>query len=428
MAEAKEEWKIPKLTAENHDAWFRRNKVKLKGKRVFYTAKVCINVDKRDKYLEDEATAIDLLFRSLGDDDQALIDEYDTAFQFWAYLRKKYTQNNATAANMYMTRIQTFTFDSESTIIGSWEKLKDYRRKLVAADADTDGAYKDSALLLILIRSLPTRFRTTVDTVNAQLNLTVEQKLKFLEEKEVRDQQDANEQALPAFRKAYKYVPPHKRGDKDLLSLSSDSEPGATSGIQCYLCDQPHYMRDCSKLGKARQLLKEYEVEKKQRKKKSLPPKSSKPPPKLEKPKKKTTHAQPAPAEPTPAEPTPAQPTEQAATEQVEPPTAEEMEPPPAEQMDTSPAEQVELNPEPIERRRGRPRKLTTAPPTTVSRDERVPDLATEESEEPVQSLPEAPRYFTRGSKRKRAGEDTAEDERFRKIIKAMLAQTNSSG
>ncbi|KAI2474740.1 hypothetical protein Ptr902_12194 [Pyrenophora tritici-repentis] len=132
---------------------------------------------------------------------------------------------------------------------------------------------------------------------------------------------------------------------------------------------------------------------------------------------------QPAPAEPTPAEPTPAQPTEQAATEQVEPPPAEEMEPPPAEQMDTSPAEQVELNPKPIERRRGRPRKLTTAPPTTVSRDERVPDLATKESEEPVQSLPEAPRYFTRGSKRKRAGEDTAEDERFRKIIKAMLAQ-----
>ncbi|KAI1509883.1 Retrotran-gag-2 domain containing protein [Pyrenophora tritici-repentis] len=257
MAEAKEEWKIPKLTAENHDAWFRRNKVKLKGKRVFYvcekslekhcqlptpgdlsTVKVCINVDMRNKYLEDEATAIDLLFRSLSDDDQALIDEYDTAFQFWAYLRKKYTQTDATAANMYMTRIQTFTFDSESTIIGSWEKLKDYRRKLVAADADTNGAYKDSALLLILIRSLPTRFRTTVDAVNAQLNLTVEQKLKFLEEKEVRDQQDANEQALPAFRKAYKYVPPHKRGDKDLLSLSSDSEPGATSGIQCYLCDQ----------------------------------------------------------------------------------------------------------------------------------------------------------------------------------------------
>jgi hypothetical protein len=136
MAEEREEWKIPKLTTENHDAWFRRNKIKLKGKRVFYvceknleehcqiatagdlsdavkalditdnkTVKVCINVEKRDKYLEDEATAIDLLFRSLSDDDQALVDEYDTAFQFWAYLRKKYTQTDATAANMYMTGI-----------------------------------------------------------------------------------------------------------------------------------------------------------------------------------------------------------------------------------------------------------------------------------------------------------------------------------
>jgi hypothetical protein len=304
MADEKEEWKIPKLTAENHDAWFRRNKVKLKGKRVFYvcekslaeccriatanelpdamremditdkTAKAYINIDKRDKYLEDEATAIDLLFRSLSDDDQALVDEYDTAFQFWAYLRKKYTQTDATAANMYMTRIQTFTFDSDSTIVGSWEKLKDCRRKLVAADADTEGAYKDSALLLILVRSLPTRFRTTIDTLNAQLNLTVEQKLKFLEEKEGRDQQDASEQALPAFRKAIKYVPPHKRGNRD---LSPNSESGATSGIQCYLCDEPHYMRDCSKLVKARKLLRECEAEKKRRKEKLSSPKLSKP-------------------------------------------------------------------------------------------------------------------------------------------------------
>lgn len=303
MAEEKGEWKIPKLTAENHDAWFRRNKVKLKGKRVFYvcerslidhcqvasiaelpdavkelditdnkTVKVRINVDKKDKYLEDEATAIDLLFRSLSDDDQALIDEYDTAFQFWAYLQKKYTQTDAAAANMYMTMIQTFAFDSESTIVGSWEKLKDYRRKLVSADTDTKGAYKDSALLLVLIRSLPVRFRTTIDTLNAQLNLTVEQKLKFLEEKEVRDQQDANEQALPAFRKAHKQVRQHKRGNRD---LSPNSEPDATSSIQCYLCDKPHYMRDCSKLAKARKLLRVYEAEKKQRKKKLSSPKLS---------------------------------------------------------------------------------------------------------------------------------------------------------
>jgi hypothetical protein len=158
----------------------------------------------------------------------------------------------------------------------------------VSADADTNRAYKDSALLLVLIRSLPPNFRTTIDTLNAQLNLTVEQKLKFLEEKEVRDKQDTNEQALPAFRKAQKYVPPHKRGNGD---LSSDSEPSATSGIQCYLCDEPHYMRDCSKLVKARKLLREYEAEKKRRKKKPSPPKLPEPPVKPRKSNKRTGKA-----------------------------------------------------------------------------------------------------------------------------------------
>ncbi|KAG9384357.1 hypothetical protein A1F94_003904 [Pyrenophora tritici-repentis] len=105
MAAEKEEWKIPQLTAENHDTWFRRNKVKLKGKKVFY---VC-------------------------------------------------------------------------------------EKNLVQHCQIATATYKDSALLLVLIRSLPKEFKTTIDTLNAQLNLTVEQKLKFLEEKEVRDQQDANE-------------------------------------------------------------------------------------------------------------------------------------------------------------------------------------------------------------------------------------------
>ncbi|KAI1588243.1 hypothetical protein PtrEW7m1_000712, partial [Pyrenophora tritici-repentis] len=109
MAAEKEEWKIPQLTAENHDTWFRRNKVKLKGKKVFY---VC------EKNLVQHCQI-------------AIAGELTEAME----------------------------------------------------------------------ESLPKEFKTTIDTLNAQLNLTVEQKLKFLEEKEVRDQQDANEKALPAFRK-----------------------------------------------------------------------------------------------------------------------------------------------------------------------------------------------------------------------------------
>ena len=295
MAEDRKEWKIPKLTAENHDAWFRRNKVVLKGKRVFYVCekgvvehcqiktpeglvesfeelevsgaekptKVRLNIDKRNKYLEDEATAIELLFRSLSDEDQALIDEYETAFDLWAYLRKKYTQTDTTAANMYMTKLQTFTFNTDSTILGSWETLKNYRRKLVAADANTNGIYKDHALLLILIRSLPNRFKSTVDTLSAQSNITVEQKIKFLEEKEARDQLDTDDQAHTAFRK------PHKRSKAGSTS-TSESESETRSGAECYLCSEPHYMRECPDLRRAQKLLHAYKTEKKMRKKKQI--------------------------------------------------------------------------------------------------------------------------------------------------------------
>ncbi|KAI1513419.1 RVT-2 multi-domain protein [Pyrenophora tritici-repentis] len=428
MAVEKEEWKIPQLTAENHDTWFRRNKVKLKGKKVFYVCeknlvqhcqiaiagelteameeleiaeadkhtKIRVNIEKRDKYLEDEATAIDLLFRSLTEDDQALIDEYDTAFQFWAYLQKKYTQTDATTANIYMTRIQTFTFNPGNTIVGSWEKLKEYRRKLVAADADTNGAYKDSALLLVLIRSLPKEFKTTIDTLNAQLNLTVEQKLKFLEEKEVRDQQDADEKALPAFRKTEKYVPPYKRRNHKSSPLSSDSESGTKFMVQCFLCDGAHGVRDCPRRERARKLLKEYDAKK-----------SSKPPIKTLKQRnshKKTGKAYGA---------------EEVNSESDELSETSDSEP---EEIETCRLSKDIV----VKRHRGRPRRLTTIPPTAPS-DERVPNLVNEEGpEEPcTQSVreKEIPRYFTRQAKRKRSNEEIVEDERFSKIVKAMLAQ-----
>lgn len=299
-----EKWKIPQLTAENHDTWFRRNKVKLKGKRVFYVCekslekhcqiaqvgeltdameelsvgevdkgvKIRVNVEKKEKYLEDEATAIDILFRSLSDEDQALIDEYETAFQFWAYLGEKYSQTDATTANIYMTKIQTFTFSPESTIVGSWEMLKDYRRKLVAADPAFNGAYQDSALLLVLCRSLPEAFTTTIDTFNAQLNLTVKQKLKFLEEKEIRNQQKADEQAHAAFRRTDKYIPPQKRRSHRTSLSSSDSEPRSRSRLECRLCDERHFLRECPNFEKARELLKEYKARTKKKTSSSTKP------------------------------------------------------------------------------------------------------------------------------------------------------------
>jgi hypothetical protein len=64
--------------------------------------------------------------------------------------------------------------------------LKDYRHKLRVADTNAKTAYNNTALLLVLIRSLPKSFKTIIDTLNAQSSLTVDNKLKHLEEKESR--------------------------------------------------------------------------------------------------------------------------------------------------------------------------------------------------------------------------------------------------
>jgi hypothetical protein len=146
--------------------------------------------------------------------------------------------------------------------------------------------------------------------------------------------------------------------------------------------------------------------------------------------KKKLTESPPAepmelsPAEPMelspaePMEPSPAEPTESSPAELTESTPAEPMEPSPAEAIEPSPAGMTEPSPtepntKPKKRGRGRPKKPTAVPPTALSQDERVPDLVNEEPREPVNILPEAPRYFTRGSKRKRSSGDTVEDERF---------------
>jgi hypothetical protein len=64
--------------------------------------------------------------------------------------------------------------------------LKDYRHKLGVVDTNAKTAYNNTALLLVLIRSLPKSFKTTINTLNAQSSLTVDDKLKHLKEKESR--------------------------------------------------------------------------------------------------------------------------------------------------------------------------------------------------------------------------------------------------
>lgn len=77
-------------------------------------------------------------------------------------------------ANEYMTLIQTFTL-GDLKIIEACDRLKDYKRRLCAADEDAKYTYRDKALLLILIRALPKEYTATIDTLDAISDITVEE-------------------------------------------------------------------------------------------------------------------------------------------------------------------------------------------------------------------------------------------------------------
>jgi hypothetical protein len=89
-----------------------------------------------------------------------------------------------------MTKIQNFRFHPEEqpemTIIKAWDKLTEYRRKISSADQAAKSAYQETALFLILTRSLPVDYRGVIDTLDIEVSLTIEDKIKYLQAKELR--------------------------------------------------------------------------------------------------------------------------------------------------------------------------------------------------------------------------------------------------
>ncbi|RFU24806.1 hypothetical protein B7463_g11532, partial [Scytalidium lignicola] len=192
----KEHYRIPVLTQENYEIWFQDMKFKLEGKDIFYVIEVTKheyawikrvlgstptiktpissdngepeankltsqfeqlggtwNEEKAKEYKRDQAKAFFLISTALSTDDKSAIGEYEKIKEFWNYLKLKYSKTSQTTAYQYMTKLQTFEFDDKKGLDVAWTKLKEYRRKAIAANAALKTAYSDEALFLILTRA-----------------------------------------------------------------------------------------------------------------------------------------------------------------------------------------------------------------------------------------------------------------------------------
>lgn len=169
---------IPVLSRHNHEAWFRRMKLRLEGKGIFYTAQqtieefACtkrnptsgekevpkfknrdkdeidnlasqferlggsINVDKESQFNQDQSKLLSILTDHLTEDDQIIVDECGTAKRVWSALKKKYGKINITTANSAINSIQKFRFEEDVGIEASWDLLRNFRRKLITANCE----------------------------------------------------------------------------------------------------------------------------------------------------------------------------------------------------------------------------------------------------------------------------------------------------
>ncbi|KAI0994642.1 hypothetical protein K3495_g13538 [Podosphaera aphanis] len=158
-----------------------------------------------------------------------------------------YAKPSKLAAAQYTKDLNNFEFTPGLTIMEAWNRLKDLRRKTVAAKPSAKGQYDNEALMLILISALPKTYQSTIDSLSINVELSVEDQLKHLENKEERLKlsPEEDERANAARRR-----PPPKR-----QNTSSDIEMGGTADVECYLCFGNHIVVNCKYLERAQKLV-----------------------------------------------------------------------------------------------------------------------------------------------------------------------------
>lgn len=248
---------LPILTRENHEDWFRRARVKIMGKGVHYAIETSrteyawihrkggttttaaaagtpntdgsstttesvpgINnltsqfermggswdLDKTKEWDKANAQALEVILDGLDADDAVLVDEFETAAAVWNQLKAKYKKTSTTTVNQYMTKLQNFEYDKSVGIDDSWTKLREYRRKLIAANGAMRLMYPDEALLLILSVALRKqgKYDSVLDGFLAQQQLSTEEKIKILGEKEIQLKNQGKDEQAHAARRQHK--------------------------------------------------------------------------------------------------------------------------------------------------------------------------------------------------------------------------------
>lgn len=210
------------------------------------------NVEKRKEYKAASAKVLYTLSICIDEMDNEYIEDFNTATEKWEALKSKYGKIRPQAQREHVNKLTSFTLEDGMTIEDAWTKIKELRRRVVDANPALKPAFPESQLFELLLAGLPDGYSVTRATLDAQTNLSVQDKLYILQKQE--DQLAVVEKAMLA-RGNDKWKSKQKRQAR----TSSGSDSGSDHFVpRCYLCDGPHIAGKCKYLRRARSFTKKH--------------------------------------------------------------------------------------------------------------------------------------------------------------------------
>jgi Reverse transcriptase (RNA-dependent DNA polymerase)/gag-polypeptide of LTR copia-type len=170
------------------------------------------DITRLEKWSKAEAKIRYVLTICVDDIDSKALREFKTVKLGWEALWVKYSKIRPATAREDQIKLTNYQWEESQTIDDAWIELKTLRRKVVNANPRLGDAYDEEALLQFLLPALPDEYAITVATLDAQPNLTVQDKLVALRNREdvLRVAKAAEDKALAAKQSA---VPKQSQDD-----------------------------------------------------------------------------------------------------------------------------------------------------------------------------------------------------------------------
>ena len=191
----------------------------------------------KDRYAQYEAASAKVQYQisiSIDSLDSDSIRTFSTAYEQWQHLWTKYNKTRPHENREDLAKLTTYTLPDGTSVEDGWTQIKELRRRVVTANPSMALAFEEKQLFNFLLAGLPAQFQITVDTLNAQPFLSIDEKLIILVQRQAAEKGQSPESA----------------------DFTRERRPRSNSNSQftgCHLCSGKHFMMKCPYLDFAKQ-------------------------------------------------------------------------------------------------------------------------------------------------------------------------------